>query len=39
MKKIQEALELSEDLLKDLELSRMNLQQICLKCGRLARLL
>lgn len=39
MKKIKEALNISEDILSDLELSRVSLEQICLKCLRLARLI
>ena len=39
MEKIKESLNLTEDILTDLELDRISLEQICLKTLRLARLL
>lgn len=39
MNKIEEALNISEEILSDLELNRISLEQIWLKCLRLARLL
>ena len=32
MNKIEESLNISEDILTDLELNRISLEQICLKC-------
>lgn len=39
MKKIEEALKLSEEILQDIELDRIILERVVFKCGRLARLM